>query len=179
MIAAGQIMPLRGRAQDEPETKVLKSRFAGVLAERRPFFLTKSDFERVLRWKLRGQYGRGAASRAIHTENVIREVTRAAFAVSSDDLEYELELRVGILTSLRGVAVPVASAALALTCPERYAVIDFRVWRQLFHNEKPTFTLGEYKKYMAAIHQLADELGWPPHEVDQAIWEYDRRRSGK
>ncbi len=176
MITPSQIRPLRGAAEDEAETKALKSQFRQAVEERKPFYLTGAEFERILRWKLRGQYGRGAARRAVHTDKVVREGTRATFAISSDDFEYELETRMGILTALRGVAVPVASAILALACPERYGVIDFRVWRQLFDKEKAGgFTLGDYKRYMAAIRRLAGELGWLPQEVDAAIWEYDLR----
>lgn len=35
------------------------------------------------------------------------------------------------LCRLRGVGIPVASAFLALTDPERYGVIDIRVWQLL------------------------------------------------
>lgn len=77
------------------------------------------------------------------------------------------------------VSVPVASAILALVFPEKYAVIDFRVWRQVFDEERTTFSVSDYKRYLHEIQRLAHELGWQVQEVDFAIWEYDRRNSWK
>jgi len=105
---------------------------------------------------------------------VIRTITSVALTISHPDEEYELELRLGILCTLRGVGVPVASAVLALVFPEKYAVIDFRGWRQVFGKEKATFSIPDYKQYLREIQRLADELGWSVQEVDLAIWEYDR-----
>lgn len=69
------------------------------------------------------------------------------------------------------------SAILALLFPKEYAVIDFRVWRQLFGKYQTTFSVADYKKYMREIRRLANELNWPVQEVDHAIWEYDRRNN--
>ena len=97
--------------------------------------------------------------------------------ITHPDKEYELELRMGILCSLRGVAVSVASAVLALVFPEEYAVIDFRSWRRLFGEGGTSFSISKYKKYLREIRRLANELDWPVQEVDHAIWEYDRGQS--
>lgn len=70
--------------------------------------------------------------------------------------------------------MPVASAVLALVFPEKYAVIDVRVWRQIFGEEKTTFTLADYQRYLPEVKRLASELGWTVQEVDLAIWDYDR-----
>ena len=99
----------------------------------------------------------------------------AALAITHSNKEYELELRFGLLCVLRGVGVPVASAVLALIFPEGYGVIDFRGWRQIFGEERSSYTIADYKRYLAELRHLADELGWPVQEVDLAIWEYDRR----
>ena len=174
MITAAQISPLRSASRD-PQTERLKERLAHLRAERHPFFLTKSEFEEILRWKLRGQFGRQLSRRAANTEEIIRAVSGLALAIDHGDQEYELELRLGLLCCLRGVGVPVASAVLALVFPEQYAVIDFRGWRQVFGEEKSTFSIPDYQKYLGKIRLLARELGWPVQQVDMAIWEYDRR----
>lgn len=176
-ITATQIVDLRNIQEDFEGTERLKNMFQYLRNNRQPFFLNEDEFDNVLRWKLRGQYGRGKVIRAVNTDKIIRSVTGLALTITNDDYEYELELRLSILCSLRGVAVAVASAILALTYPERYAVIDFRVWRQLYDHEhkNSTFSIVEYKQYMQKINKLAQELGWFPQEVDAAIWEYDRR----
>lgn len=152
----------------------MKEKFQRLRRQREPFYLTASEFDEILRWKLRGQYAR-LRSRRETDDRVIREVTQAAFRIVHPDREYQLELRMGILCSLRGVGVPVASAVLALVFPEEYAVIDYRVWRQVFGELKSSFRISDYKRYLHRVSELAKELGWSVQEVDLAIWEYDRR----
>jgi hypothetical protein len=177
VIVASQIAQLQGSAVDFGDAEALKSKLAKLRAQRHPFFLTASDFDDILRWKLRQQYGRQRGLRGLNTGEIVRSITGLAFTITHHDKDYELELRVAVLCALRGVGVPVASAILALTLPEEYAVIDFRGWRQVFDEYKTTFSIPDYKKYLHEIHQLAAELGWAAQEVDLAIWEYDRRQS--
>ena len=142
-------------------------------------YLTLDEFDRVLKWKLRGQYGRQREKRKANTDGVVRVLTGAALSIEHPDKDYEIELRFGILCTLRGVGVPVASAILALVFPERYAVIDFRGWRQVFAEERTTFSVSDYKRYLRELQNLARELGWTVQEVDSAIWEYDRINGSK
>lgn len=163
-----------GRVSD-PETQELLNRLAAVRASRRPLCLTAGEFDDILRWKLKSQYGRQEVRRQANTPDVIEAVTGAAFSIAHPDFDYEMELRVGILCALRGVAVPVASAILALVFPEDYGVIDFRVWRQVFGQGGSSFAISDYKRYLSAIRPLAQELDWTVQEVDLAIWELDRQ----
>ncbi|MFQ6676032.1 MAG: hypothetical protein ACE5LH_06760 [Fidelibacterota bacterium] len=89
--------------------------------------------------------------------------------------EYELDLRRAILCSLRGVGEPVASAVLGLCFPEEYAVIDFRVWRELFNENRRVFSIPDHRRYMRRLRPLADEPGFPVQEVDHLLWKIDRR----
>lgn len=175
MITAAQLAQFRTASIDFEDTERLKAELNRLKSERRPLYLTEDEFGRILQWKLRGQYGRQARYRNANTDEVIRGVTGLALNLTHPEKDYELELRMGILCSLRGVGVPVASAVLALVYPEQYAVIDFRVWRQFFPGRTPLFTIKEYRQYMTEIRRLAAELGWTVQEVDLAIWEYDRR----
>lgn len=175
MITVAQFVPYRTSSDDYAPTEHLKARFAHLRRERQPFYLTAPEFDEILHWKLRGQYGRQQEKREANTEDVILRVTGAALTITHPNEEYEIELRVGILCALRGVSVPVASAVLALVFPEKYAVIDFRGWRQVFGKEKTTFSIPDYKRYLHEIRRLADELKWPVQEVDLAIWEYDKQ----
>ncbi|WP_298482823.1 hypothetical protein [uncultured Chloroflexus sp.] len=40
------------------------------------------------------------------------------------------------------------STILALVFSEQSAVIDFRGWRQIFGEEKRTFSMADYKRYL-------------------------------
>ncbi|MDZ7413367.1 MAG: hypothetical protein ONB15_07515 [candidate division KSB1 bacterium] len=179
MIEPKQLIPYRASSDDYGLTESLKARFARLRTERHPLYLTAEEFQEILHWKLRGQYGRQKQRRKANTEHVIRTVTSAAFSVVHPDENYEIELRVGILCCIRGVGVPVASAILALVFPEKYAVIDFRGWRQVFGEERTTFSISDYKRYLREVKRLAAELEWPVQEVDLAIWAYDRVSGGK
>lgn len=174
MIAASQIAGLKTASIDFDETEQLISKLAQLRRERKDFFLTKAEFDEILRWKLRGQYGRQRALRASNTDELIRAITGLALTIKHSDKNYELELRVRLLCALRGIGVPVASAVLAMVYPQEYAVIDFRVWRQIFDEERSVFSVANYRRYMREIRGLARELGWTVQAVDLAIWEYDR-----
>ncbi len=175
MIQSKQLILYKTASPDFYETQRLISHFAGLRRTRRPLYLTEKDFERILHWKLRRQYYRQKDFRAINTPSIIHLITKAALSLQHNDREYETELQLKILSSIRGVGIPVASAILTLVFPEKYAVIDFRGWRQVFGEGKTTFTISEYKKYLHEIHRMAIELGWTPQEVDLAIWAYDQQ----
>jgi hypothetical protein len=175
MITATQIESLRRQQIDYDETEQLKAKLAQLRTERQPLYLTAAEFEEILHWKLGQQIGRQRDIRAANTDEIIAAIMGLALTITHPDQEYELELRMGILCSLRGVGVPVASAVLSLIFPEQYAVIDFRVWRHIFDDARRTFSIPDYREYMREIRRLADELSWPVQEVDHAIWEYDRR----
>jgi hypothetical protein len=178
MVTADDIRASRTVGDDYAETQRLKEKLRGLRGQRIPFFLTAAEFEEILHWKLRGQFGRQKQIRAVNTDVLIRTVTGCAFSIQHEEKDYEVELRLKILSSLRGVGVPVASAILALTFPHAYAVIDFRGWRQIFGDKRNSFSVEDYQKYVKEVRRLALELGWPVQEVDLAIWAYDMKTHG-
>ena len=175
MVSLDAIRSLRYSTVDHQETERLKAELRATLAQRQPMYLTLADLDPILEWKLGTQRNRTRKWWALNTDMLIRDVTSLALNLRHDDFEYQLEMRTAILTSIRGIGVPVASAILALVHPDEHAVIDFRVWRQLFSEEKTVFFIPDYRRYMKALMPLAKQLGWPVQEVDHAIWEYDRR----
>ncbi len=177
MIDLDTLRSLRTASPDYEETESLKATFLKLRGERSPFFLADRELDRVFRWKLRGQYRRQFAHRSATPDSVYRAVTEAVFKVVGLSLEAECAFRLRLLMALPGVGVPVASAILALTCPEHYCVIDFRGWRALFGERRAAFSVGDYSRYRAEVARLAVKLGWPVQEVDLALWEYDRRLS--
>ena len=176
MIDLDSLRALRTASPDYEETERLKAEFLNLRGQRRPFFLTGQELDRVFHWKLRGQYRRQFTKRSKTPDDVYRGVTEAVFKVVGPDLEYEIAVRLGLLAALPGVGVPVASAILALTGPEHYCVIDFRGWRVMFGEERTAFGVSDYIRYRGEVARLAIELDWPVQEVDLAMWEYDRRR---
>jgi hypothetical protein len=177
MITAADIRHLRTASEDYPKAEAMKAHFRKQRTVRTPFFLTARELDRIFKWKLRSQYGRQKARRARNSDAAYRAVTEAVFKVVSADWDYECAVRLRLLSALEGVAVPVASAILALTEPELYCVIDFRGWRAVFGRSQTAFTVTDYLRYRREVARLAAQLGWPVQEADAAIWEYDRERS--
>jgi len=177
LIKTARIVLLRGHEIDHVQTLRLKAKLRHLRKVRRPFYLTGAELGEILRWKFGQKARSGRYRREASMEDVIRNVTSVALTITHSDKDYELELRVSILCALREVSIMVASAILALAFPDEYAVIDFRVWRQLFGKRKYAFSISDYRKYMRVMRVLAEQLGWPVQEVDHAIWEYDRRKS--
>ncbi|PYJ85238.1 MAG: hypothetical protein DME22_09865 [Verrucomicrobia bacterium] len=179
MVLATNIRELRTAATDYIETERLKAQLRDLRTKRDPLFLTTDDLEPIFRWKLGNQYGRNKRQRDTNTDSAYQAITQTALSIKEPELAYEAKLRTAVLISLRGVGVPVASAILALTDPEHYCVIDFRGWRAVFDEERRAFDIPAYIRYLGAIRELAEQLGWPVQETDLAVWEYDRRTSGR
>lgn len=175
MITAGTLKSYRDKASDYEGTKQLESYFAMLRKKRIPLYLTGEDFDKILKWKLRGQYGRQFQRRQGNTEETIKRVTELGLNICHEDKDYELEIGLKILTALRGVGIPVASAILAIVYPEEYAVIDRLNWCVLYDKDRASFTANQYKKYLSKIKSFAEALKWYPQEVDLAIWAYAER----
>jgi hypothetical protein len=137
--------------------------------------VTGEELDRVFHWKLRDQYGRQYARRSRNTEAAYRAVTEAVFKVVDPNVQYEAAVRLRLLSALDGIAIPVASAILALSEPQKYCVIDFRGWHAIFGGVRNNFTVGDYIRYHSEVARLASELGWTIQETDAVIWEYERR----
>ena len=102
-------------------------------------------------------------------------ITKAAFAITHVDPNYETVLKLKILSTLTGVATRVASAILTLCYPEQFAVIDFRNWRQIngFEKSETSYTPNDYLDYLHKIRQYAQKYDVTPQEMDLAIWQKD------
>ena len=173
-----QIIELIQRADNEVETKRLTKKFKQLKKERKEFYLTLAELEEIFKWKLRSQYGRQTKQRSVNTDKNIISITRTAFEVIHPDEEYETKLKLKLLTSIAGVEIPVASAILTLCFPDKYSVIDFRNWNQIYKSEKrkTNYTPKEYSDYLKIIRKMAEEFEMTPQEIDIAIWQKDREK---
>jgi hypothetical protein len=161
-------------ASDAADAEEIKRELAEASRERRPLYLDPDQFERIARWKLRGQYGRTERHFSRITDSALALVSGAAFAVEDPDFGEQTRLRLGLLQALPGVGIGVASAILSLALPERYCVIDFRGWRVAYGVDRRNFSANDYLRYLADVRLLADHLGWSVQDTDLAMWEFDR-----
>jgi hypothetical protein len=162
---------LRGELvrEEHPPTAALMRDLAGVRA--RGVFTAK-EFRRMCRWKsprARLLWETNSAAR-------VRAVSRAVLATRSERRRMEL------LTSLRGVGVPVASAILTLIAPRRYGVLDIRAWQLLFavrsvsaNQRGQGFTVRQWEQYLSALRQHAGSLGVSARTVEYTLFHCHRK----
>jgi hypothetical protein len=133
---------------------------------------SRAEFLRMSRWKS----PRAAPHYARNTAARIRRVSRAVLATRSE------RRRIELLAGLRGVSIPVASAILTLIDPERYGVLDIRVW-QLLHalgavSGNPGgrgFDAADWERYLACLRPIAPRLGVSVRIVEYTLFHCHRR----
>lgn len=97
------------------------------------------------------------------------------------EIAYEIEddfAKIALLSSLKGVAAPTASAILTSLDEEQHCVIDTRVWATLyeldyFEQEKERFEAADYVKIIAIVRQMAQESEFNAAQIGYALFAYD------
>ncbi len=136
-------------------------------AARRRGWLTREEFLAMCRWKS----PRATRHYRLNPPGEVRAASRAALATRSERRRLEL------LTNLRGVNVPVASAILTLMYPRRYGVLDIRAW-QLLHAlgvvaSRPDgrgFTFAHWREYLGVLRSEARALGVSARAVEYTLF---------
>lgn len=162
----GKLLDDRLLRKEHPETAELIKMLKHV---RKAKCLSKPELEDICRWK---------SPRAIrwirqNTSAKIRHVTKKAFTTRSE------EEKIRHLTSLKGVGIPMASAILMLTGPQRYGVIDIRVWKLLYslgsvtENSSGTgFTFNNWHDYLRILRPHSKRLGVSVRAVEYTLFKY-------
>ena len=135
-------------------------------------FFKKEQLLKILNWKS----PRPIKFYNSNSEKEIREITRYAFVSKNENL------KIHILTALKGVNYPAASAILMFHDKRKYPVLDIRVWRQLYKaklvdaNPKGrNFTLGQWETYLKVIRELAAGAKLTARQVEKRLFDYDTR----
>ena len=149
---------------EDPATAAL-IRDLAVVRTRGSF--TRGEFVRMCRWKsprARRLWESNSAAR-------IRSVSRRVLATRSEPRRMEL------LTALRGVGVPIASAILTLIDPRRYGVLDIRAWQLLFamrsvaaNRRAQGFTIAQWAQYLAALRHHARRLRVSARAIEYTLF---------
>jgi hypothetical protein len=159
----------RELVEEDPATAALVGELADV---RRRGWFTRGEFLRMCRWKSPRALRRYAANPAA----TVRRVSRAVLAARSERRRLEL------LTRLRGVSVPTASAILTLIDPRRYGVLDIRAWQLLFGlgsvDRKPAgrgFAARDWLEYLGELRRHARRLGVTARAIEYTLFQCHRR----
>ena len=143
------------KTPDFEDSKTLELLYLSGLIKKQGY-LTKEQTLRILKWKS----PRPLRFYEQNNETEIRTITKLAFQQSND------KLKIHILTALKGVKYPSASAILMFHEPKNYPVLDIRVWKQLYKNNLVSanangqnFTLEQWETYLKIIRSLAENIG--------------------
>lgn len=151
---------------EDPGTAALIARLRPV---RRAGFFGRAQFIAMCRWKS----PRALPHYRRHSAATIRRVSRAVLATRDE------ARRMALLTALKGVSVPTASAILTLLEPRRYGVLDIRVW-QLLHalgavRARPDgrgFRLVHWLEFLALVRAHARARRLTAREVEWTLFGY-------
>jgi hypothetical protein len=153
------------REDEDAETQRL---FVEFKKAKKRGYLKKSELEEICYWK---------SPRAIHLirsnhEDKIKSKTSQAFKTRSE------RQKLNLLTSLKGVSIPMASSILMLTDPKRYGVIDIRVWQLLFRlgtvNTNPegkNFGFNEWYRFLMIIRYFAKKFKVRARDIERILFD--------
>lgn len=172
-----EIISLLNNCELKSEIDELILTFNNYKEWRDPMYIELAELDVILKFELRKQLNRQAEMRKQNSETVIRRISELALSIETGNTEYTTEIRIKILSSMKGIHTAVASAILTVVYPDRYAIIDRRNWRTLFDQDKVTFTTSDYLRYMDRIQLLSSKFHMTPQEIDMAIWQLDKERN--
>jgi len=149
-------------------------------------YLTKSDFVSVCEWKT-------ARPSKRYQKNNERSVRNATELILTDLNDTEAALQV--LTNLKGVGVPVASAILTVLDPTKYGIIDYRAYRALLwlQSDDSTFSryagfadltekwrdyasVAAYLEFVRTIRTIGEAKGLTARTIEMALWKFDEKK---
>ena len=119
-----------GASADWKKTESLKNSIAEFREQQTSNGLSIELFDQIVDWKLRKQRARTEKHRETLTEPLWEQASQCAFSVQHRDPDVVASVQVGILSSLPGVGVGLATAILAFAQEVGWPVqkADFMVW---------------------------------------------------
>jgi hypothetical protein len=91
-------------------------------------------------------------------------------------------IKLHILTAIRGINIPTASAVLMFLDPQIYGVLDTRVWQLLYdfhevgYNEKGVnFSLTDWERYIFILRRYARKHRKSVREVEKKLFSLHRQ----
>jgi len=127
-------------------------------------YLNKELFLKICKWKT----PRSQPLCASNSEAFIKEITNIALTTNSD------QLRIEILTILKGVSWPTASAILHFCHNEAFPILDFRALYTLGFNKVPRYNYAFWEDYTNYCRKLGKQFNTDLRDVDRALWQYSK-----
>lgn len=129
-------------------------------------YLTKDEFLKICAWKTPRSKPRCASN----SEDFIKEVTRIALTTTSD------QLRIEVLTLLKGVGWPTASTILHFCHKEEFPILDFRALYSIGIDNPPTvYYYSFWRDYTEYCRNLGNSLNLDLRTIDRGLWQFSKK----
>lgn len=131
---------------------------------------TNTDIEWIIEWKSH-QFAK--TNIQSFRENLKHDVRKVISETITTENPTE---KVQILTGLKGVRVPTASAILLFMSPYRFTVVDKNAWGTLYKHEYLSTAMprkilpNQYFNYLTTCQKVASEFRISLRELDRALW---------
>ncbi len=131
--------------------------------------LSISTYTKVLDWKLGRQKSRAEKIRKSSPDSLIHNITHCYCILDHPHADMKTRIKMHILLSIPWIGIGLSSAIMALHEPEFYGAINFRTWSVLFDQDKTTFSMNDYTRYLRSIRELADKVGCDVQVIDYIL----------
>jgi hypothetical protein len=133
--------------------------------------MTKQDLQHVIEWKFSGRL-QGRRKRVLQLiedldETFIHELSALVFKYEND------EIRLKLLTTIRGIGNALSSVILAFYDPHHYGVLDIHAWRELFHEPEPYDIFVSYKqaiRFLQRLREISSNTGLSCRDIEKAYF---------
>ena len=133
-------------------------------------FVSKDQFLEICSWK------------TTRTHSLVRENSgEDIIEISSQAFSCSHHLRIKYLTLLKGVAVPTASAILAVWSPSEFTVYDFRVLSAIGKLEHELLAASPlevskmgYLTYLKLACEISEQIKVSLRDLDKCLWMFDK-----
>ncbi len=133
-------------------------------------YLLQDDFLALCKWKS----PRITNHCMKNSPDLIKEISRVAFQTKSE------QLRIEILTLLKGVNWPTASALLHFGHIEPYPIIDFRaLWSLGVENPPHSYAFDLWWEYTIYCREISELARVSMRTLDKALWQYSKENQEK
>jgi len=130
-------------------------------------YFTKANLVDFCEWKSKGRTRRQVE---LNHESFIQAITQTALSIPNE------QLRIEVLTLLRGVGWSTASAILHLCHTDPYPILDFRALWSLSVDVPDQYDFEFWWAYTRFCRTLASRAGVSMRVLDRALWKYSKEK---
>jgi len=160
------LIPYWASRFNEKEDALIENEIAPQVRARG--YLTRDEFLTICHWKS----PRTRKHIEGNNEEFIQAVSQTALSTANE------QLRISILTLLRGVNWPTASVILHFCHTDLYPILDFRALWSLSVDVPAQYNFDFWWSYTGFCRKLAIETGESMRRIDRALWQYAKDHQG-